>query len=176
VAPLVIERWSYAGPILVAVTVVLVFGLIYGRHFFLARFLGSKKLWHEAIAHYETFESRAKKLNLGRLTLPLFLSVYTYDGVALAKNNMAFCYMNLRVLDQAKRLCLEALEIDSKYAVPHVNLGIIAALQNDAATAAARLERGYLLGYRNQGAQEQVRRILARLNVAAGSAMSDERR
>ena len=83
-----------AAKLLAVLVLVWLLLLSLSRHFLLARFLGSRKRWREAIAHYERFESTARRLRLGSVSLPFFMSIYTYNGIALAKNNMAFCYMN----------------------------------------------------------------------------------
>lgn len=171
-SPLIVDMSAYLIEILLAILVVCAFILIVGWQFFVARYLGKGKHWQAAIDHYKAFEARASKLRLGKVSLPVFMSIYTYSGVALAKNNMAFCYMNRGDLGEAKRLCHEALEIDPKYAVPHINLGVIAALEEDAEAADDWLQRGFELGYRNHGVQRQVRRIFAGVNIAAGSVTS----
>lgn len=172
--PFFVEERSFALPLFVVAAGLLVFVVAYGRDFFAARSFDRRRLWEEAIRRYEAFEARAAKLRLGRFEVPLFLSIYTYSGVALAKSNMAFCYMNAGDLETAKRLCREALEIDGTYAVPYVNLGIIAALEGDASAAEECLEQGFRLGYRNRGVQKQVRRILSAVNVRVGDALSDK--
>lgn len=172
VPPLIGLR-ALAAPISLACLGLLVFLIVYGRDFFIARSLDRRKRWQEAIERYKAFEARAARFSVGRFEIPVFLSIYTYSGVALAKNNMAFCYMNAGDLEEAERLCREALELDGKYAVPYVNLGIIAALRGDASASAECLERGFRLGYRNRGIQKQVQQILARVNVDLGDVLAD---
>ena len=170
----VIDVRAYAVEALTAILIVVGLVLVFGWHFFVARYLGAMKDWSAAINHYEAFEASARRLNFGPISLPLFMSLYTFNGVALAKNNLAFCFMNTGELEAAERSCDEALQIDPKYAVPHINLGIIAALQRDPDAAANHLQRGFDLGYRDRGVQRHVRRILEATNVAAGRSLSNQ--
>jgi len=172
--PLVIDLRAYAVEAVAAFLIVVGLVLVFGWHFFVARYFGARRDWRAAIHHYEVFEASARRLNLGPISLPLFLSLYTFNGVALAKNNLAFCLMNTGELEAAERSCDEAVEIDPKYAVPHINLGIIAALRRDPDVAANHLQRGFDLGYRDRGVQRHVRRILEATNVAAGHLLSSQ--
>lgn len=171
-SPLIFDESAYSQALLVAIPVVggMVVGL--GWRFYVARYMEKKKRWEAAIDHYRAFEARARKLRIGRMHLPVFMSIYTYNGVALALNNMALCHMNLGDLKEAKRLCHEALEVDPKYAVPHINLGVIAALEKDPNAAGDWLQRGFDLGYRDRGVQREVSRILAGVNTTIGRVLS----
>ena len=163
---------AVAIPIAVAVVILVGLTLVFGWHFFVGRSRCAKQDWRAAISHFETFEGTARRLTLGPISLPLFMSLYTFNGVALAKNNLAFCFMNSGELEKARRSCNEALEIDPEYALPHVNLGIIAAFQGRPDAAANHLQRGFDLGYRDRGVQRQVRRILEATNVTTGQILS----
>jgi tetratricopeptide (TPR) repeat protein len=173
--PFLFDLQAIAAEILVPAAVIVGLTLSVGWHFFVGRSCCAKQDWSAAISHFKTFEVRARRLRLGRISVPLFFSLYTFDGVALAKNNLAFCLMNSGELEEARRSCNEALAIDPKYALPHINLGIIAALQGSPDTAASHLQRGFDLGYRDRGVQRQVRQILEATNVKTGDLLSDQK-
>jgi hypothetical protein len=61
-----------------------------------------------------------------------------------------------------------ALQRDPLYAVPYTNLGTIAAMRNDRSTAQLEFRRAVELGFSPTGAQELLRRALAKANATVG--------
>jgi tetratricopeptide (TPR) repeat protein len=165
-APWAVSRWI--GLVLLVVLLILA---VIGRDFFIGRYRLRKRAWRPAIESFKRFEHRLETSTWGALLLPLYLSTYTFDGVAVARNNIAIALMNLRQLDEAEGWLRSALRRDPLYALAYVNLGIVAALRKDEAGARRQLQRAVDLGYSATGAQLLLRRALARANEAIGRAL-----
>lgn len=157
--------------IVVAMLVVFVALLVtWGRDFYRGRSFLRRRQWARALRHFERYERKLSAARFHRLLNALHLSIYTRDGVALALNNIAVCRMNLREMPAATQALKLALARDPRYAVPHANLAVIAALAGDEATALEELAEAARLGYAEQGAQLLVRRALASANATLGKA------
>lgn len=150
---------------------VLMVALLAGKSFFLGRSAMRAGRWDDAFQAFQTFHDQ--QLGRGwqaRLSF-LFAGIYTADGVALALNNQGAVRLNQRQLDEAEALFRKALARDRQYAMPHVNLAIVAAMRGDAATAEAESTRARELGFRRRGLQQAVRAALAATNGALGSSL-----
>ena len=157
----------------IVVAVLLVFVALvvtWGRDFYRGRLLVRRRQWARALRHFERYERRLSAARFHRLLNALHISIYTSDGVALALNNIAVCRMNLQEMPGATHALKLALLHDPRYAVPHVNLAVIAALAGDEATALEELAEAARLGYAEQGTQLLVRRALASANTKLGKA------
>ena len=145
------------------------FGLVlYARDFLIGRYRTSKLDWRKAIESYSRFEKKLLASRWSGVLIPIHLSLYTFDGVAIARNNIAQSFMNLKELDEAVRWLRSALQRDPLYAIPYVNLGTIAALRDDEQTAKLEFRRAVELGFSPARAQALLRRALAKANTAAG--------
>lgn len=160
-----------AGVVALAVFVAAVFA---GRDFFVGRFRMRQRRWDEALAAFEAFESKQLSSRLRRALAPLFVGIYSYDGVAIALNNQAVVRLNQGKFPQAEELLRRALSRDAPYAIPHVNLAILFALMGNAAEASREHELAQSLGFRGAGLQQRIRTLLARTNTAVGAAASSE--
>jgi tetratricopeptide (TPR) repeat protein len=145
--------------------------VFWSRDFLVARYYMRRREWRKAIALFAAFENVLLTRPLPRLRTLLYSGFYTFDGVALTRNNIGVAHMNLSELDEAERWLRRALERDANYAVACVNLGAVALLRRDDAEARRNFERAVSLGFSSTGAQLVARRILARANVAAGAAL-----
>lgn len=151
---------------------VLVVAIIAGRDFFVGRVRLSQKRWDEALTAFEAFEAKQLSSRWRRALAPLFVGIYSHDGVAIALNNQAVARLNQGSLTQAQELLQRALSRDAPYAIPHVNLAILAALQGNAAEASREQQLAHELGFRGAGLQRRIRALLSRTNTAVGAAVT----
>ena len=149
---------------------ILAFGLVlsvWARDFLIGRYRNSRRDWRKAIESYRRFEKKLLANRWSSLLVPIYLSIYTFDGVAIARNNIAQAFINLGELDEAGGWLRSALQRDPLYATPYINLGIIAAMRKDGAKAQREFQRAVDLGYSPTGAQQLLRRVLAKMNEEA---------
>ena len=149
----------------------IVFGVLIAilcKDFLIARSRTKKQDWEGAIEHYNKFERSIKSHQQRGINLPIFMSLYTFDGIALTNNNRAQCYMNVHRNQDAKNDLECAVTLDNLYAIPHINLAILAAQKGDESSAKKELEMAQALGYKSEGAQKLIRTYLAKVNVTIG--------
>jgi tetratricopeptide (TPR) repeat protein len=142
--------------------------LVYARDFLMGRYRTGKREWRKALESYSSFEKKLLASRLSVVLVPIYLSIYSFDGVAIARNNIAQSLMNLNELDEAVRWLRTALQHDPLYCIPYTNLGTIAALRGDTAAAQLEFRRAVDLGFSPRGAQELLRRALAKAHESAG--------
>jgi tetratricopeptide (TPR) repeat protein len=148
------------------------FGLaVYARDFMIGRYRTGKREWRHGIDSYLRFEKKLLSSRLSVVLIPLHLSLYSFDGVAIARNNIGQCLMGLNELDEAVRWLRSSLQRDPMYAVPYTNLGTIAALRGDAAAAHIEFRRAVELGFSPAQAQRLLRQALAKANKEGGGGM-----
>jgi tetratricopeptide (TPR) repeat protein len=160
--PLIEALWAAAG--LLALGLILV---VWGRDFVIGRYRMRRRDWQRALERFKRFEHKLLDNPLSALLMPLYVGIYSFDGVAIARNNIGVCLINLTEMDQAVRWFRAALQRDPLYPVPYINLATIAATRNDAATIQREIRRAVELGYSPAGAQLLLRRLLARANESA---------
>jgi tetratricopeptide (TPR) repeat protein len=132
-----------------------------GRPYFQARDLMRKKDWERAAVAMAGYEQQQSAGGWpGRLAF-LYVGFYSYDGVAVARNNLGAIRLEQQRLDDAKRHFERALERDARYAMPWANLAIIAARQHDRAESDRCRERARALGFRRRGFDAMVADLLA---------------
>ena len=149
----------------------IVFGVLLAilcKDFLIARSRTKKHDWEGAIEHYNKFEMSIKSHQQRGINLPIFMSLYTFDGIALTNNNRAQCYMNVHRNQDAKNDLEFAVSLDKLYAIPHINLAILAAQKGDEPGAKKELELAQELGYKAKGAQKLIRSYLAKVNETIG--------
>lgn len=161
--PLAVGLWVAVA--LIALGLVLT---AWGRDFMIGRYRSRRREWDKAIESYQRFEKMLLTSRFGELFVPLYLGIYTFDGVAIARNNIAQALMNLGKLEEAEGWLRSALQRDPMYAIPYTNLGTIAALRGQESHARRQFQKAVDLGYSPTGAQQLLRRALARANEAAG--------
>lgn len=142
--------------------------MVWGRDFLIGRYRTRRREWQLALERYRRFEQKLLSHRWSSLLTPLYLSIYSFDGVAIGRNNIAHSLMHLGELDEAVRWLRSALQRDPLYPIPYTNLATVAAMRKDLATAESHLRRAVELGYSPTGAQLLLRRLLALANESAG--------
>lgn len=160
--------WQAVLSVASAVLIVFIAMVIWGRDFFAGRRHTRRREWGRAAESYQRFEQKLLKARWRRATVVLYLGIYSFDGVAIARNNIAQSFMNAGDLDKAVAWLRSALLRDPLYAVPYVNLSVIAAMRRDEATARREMSKAVHLGYSSVGAQRILRRALAKANENLG--------
>jgi hypothetical protein len=145
--------------------VLLVLGLasvsfVVARQFFAGRRHLRKKRWVEAITRFQAFEAELQQSAWKRRLSWLASGVYTTDPVALARNNVGVIHLEKEKLDLAEQALHSALERDAQYAVPHLNLAVVAAKRGDRATMDSELAEAARLGLADAKAHAKVRAAL----------------
>ncbi|MGH8177817.1 MAG: tetratricopeptide repeat protein [Steroidobacter sp.] len=162
--------WQAALSVAAAVLVAFIAMAIWGRDYFIGRRHTRRRDWARAVESYQRFEKKLLSAPWHRATVVLYLGIYSFDGVAITRNNIAQSLMNAGELDRAVAWLRSALLRDPLYAAPYVNLSVIAAMRRDEATARREMQKAVHLGFSPAAAQ----RIL-RLALEKGSQRSDER-
>jgi tetratricopeptide (TPR) repeat protein len=139
--------------------------------YFIARHHTRRRRWRKAAERYQVFEKKLLAGSWRRATVLVYLSIYTFDAIAIVRNEIAQSLMNLDEFEVAERWLKEALDRDLQFAPAYVNLGAIAAIRRDAVTARKQISRAVHLGYSPEGAQQVLRRALARGNAAGGGSV-----
>jgi tetratricopeptide (TPR) repeat protein len=140
---------------------------ILARDWFIARRHAKRNQWAQAITHYQRLEKKLLTARWHRLTVALFPSIYSLDSVAIVRNTIAQCFLQAEDLEQAVSWLRSALQRDPLYAVPYVNLALIAAIRKDETNARREMTRAVQLGFNPLTAQRILHRALTR-------AMSDD--
>ena len=147
---------------LIVAMVVFGFGLAtFARDYLVGRWNVHRRDWRKALVRFEAFEKKVLETRLGFVLIPIYTSIYSFDGVAIARNNMAECLIKLDALEDAERWLRSSLQRDPLYAVPYTNLGTIAALRADRAGAELAFRRAIELGFNPAAARELLRRARA---------------
>jgi len=139
---------------------------IYARDFLVGRFRMRRRDWRKAIESFTKFEKKLGETGLGFVLTPIYLSIYSFDGVAIARNNIGRSLFELKEFDDAERWLRSALQRDPLYALPYTHLGTIAAFRGDAKTAEREFRRAVELGFSPIVAQTLLRRALMQAEKA----------
>lgn len=150
----------------ILVVVLLLAALAYD--FFVARHHTKRRRWRAAADRFEKFEKKLLRASWLRATVLVYLTIYSFDAIAIVRNEVAQSLLNLDEFTTAERWLKGALERDLQYAEPYVNLAAIAAIRRDAVTAKRHISRAVGLGYSPEGAQQVLRRALARADAMSG--------
>jgi len=159
------EVTLYLGAAVLVVAAVLA---VWARDFLVGRYRMRQRRWREAAERYQRFEAKLLAVSWGKLAVVLYLSFYSFDGVAICRNNIGQSLMNMQDLDGAEQWLRRALQRDPLYAVPYLNLGVVAALRGDKERAVREFGRAVQLGFDPQGAQRLFRQVTARINENTG--------
>jgi tetratricopeptide (TPR) repeat protein len=133
---------------------------ILAREFFASKRLMRKRQWQAAVDKLKKLEQKLLNASWQRASPVLYLNVYTFDGVALVRNQIGQCFMNLEDPDQAVRWFRSALMRDPQFAIPYVNLALIAAQRRDETNARREMTRAVQLGFNPARASQLLRRAL----------------
>lgn len=158
----IVTRLPWQAAVAVCGAVLLAFAAlaVWGRDYLVASRCRRRRDWAQAIARYRSFERRLAKGSWRRAAIVLFLNVYTFDGVALARNNIGRAQMEAGALDEAVKTLRSALERDPQFALPYVHLATIAARRGDAVNARREMSRAVQLGFSPIAAERILRREL----------------
>jgi tetratricopeptide (TPR) repeat protein len=159
--PFAIVTWLLVASLLVGAAL-----CIWGRDFFVGRQCTRQRKWQEAAKRYQRFETKLLAAPWRKLAIVLYFGIYTFDGVALARNHVAQSLINLGDLDGAEQWLRRALQSDPMYALPYLNLGVVAALRGDQARAAREMGKAVQLGFNPDDAHRLLRRTLASVHDA----------
>ena len=91
---------------------------IWGRDFFVGRRHTRRREWSAAVESYQRFERKLLGARWRQLAVVLYLGIYTFDGVAVARNNIGQALMNAGDLDGAVRWLRAALQRDPSTQCP----------------------------------------------------------
>lgn len=142
---------------------------VWGRDHFIARHHAKRRRWTQAVERYERFEKKLLRARWPKLTVMLYLSIYSLDGVAVTRNSIGQILLNAGDLEGAVRWLRAALQRDPLYAVPYVNLSVIAAMRRDENMARREMTRAVQLGFNPNSAQRILRRAIDAANEQSGS-------
>ena len=145
--------------------VLLIFALaavsyVVSRRFFAGRRHLKKKQWVDALTSFQAFEQELDSSSWKRRFSYLASGIYTRDPVAIARNNIGVVHLENGKLELAEAGFRSALERDGEYAVPHLNLAVIAAKRGDSASMEQRLADAQRLGLTDKKALAKVRSAL----------------
>lgn len=119
-----------------------------------------KKQWVEALTAFRTFEDKLTA-SPGRQKLAwLAWGVYSLDPIAVARNGTGVVHLENGKLELAEAAFFSALARDGSYAVPHVNLAVVAARRKDAAVMEQQLAEAARLGVTSAKVAKKVRAAL----------------
>src|SRR5262245_37061183 len=124
-----------------AIAVVAALLVFFGRNFLVARYHMRKRAFSDALPLFRRFEQQLTANPLRVLLTPLYFGIYTFNGIALTRNNIGVCLMNQGELDEAEHVLRTALALDPQYAIAFVNLGVIAGLRGDAVEAERHMRK-----------------------------------
>jgi hypothetical protein len=131
---------------------------IASRDFFAGRRALRQKRWVDALRSLQRFE--AQLTSPGRRALSwLAASVYSFDAVAIARNLVGVVHLENGKLDLAEAAFRSALQSDPLYAVPHLNLAVVAARRGDRPQMEAQLGQATRLGLTSKKAHANVRAL-----------------
>ncbi len=147
---------------LAAALLLLVILMVWARHYLIGRYRARRRRWPKAIESYQRFEQMLLTNRHSHLLMPLYMGIYTLDGVAVTRNLIAQALMRLDKLDEAEGWLRSALQRDPLFAVPYANLGVIAAVRREEAQARRHSVKAVELGFNPVGAQQMLARALAR--------------
>src|SRR5690606_5148910 len=101
---------------------------LWGRDYLVARRRLRRREWLEAVEGFQRFERKASKGGWRWASVLLHLSIYSFDGVAIARNGVGQALIGAGQLDRAVTWLRSALQRDPQYPVPYVNLAVVAAM------------------------------------------------
>ncbi len=133
-----------------------------GRQLFYARLLMRQRKYVEAAQALQRFEAEQESSGFRRLVGVLIAGRYTPNAVAVAENDLGAIASENGRHDVAKKHFERALALDPLYAIPHVNLALLAASAKDGPAAQAAAEKAKALGFSARGLQRALDAIAAR--------------
>lgn len=138
----------------------------YYRDLFTARGLLDEGRHAESAAHGERFLVQVRRRPWLKRRVWLGGTVYTPDPEAMALNNLGAAHLESGRFEGAASAFEAALALDPEYPIPHHDLALLRAAQDDDRGAAGLLRPAHELGYRRtdvDGLIHQAQSLLARL-------------
>jgi len=133
---------------------------VWGRDMLIARRHSKKKNYARAVERYERFEKKLISLGWPRVAFVLYPNIYSFDGIAVARNYIGQDLLKAKDLDRAVVWLRAALQHDPFYPVPYVSLAVIAATRGDASTAKREMTKAVQLGFDTTSAQRILQKAL----------------
>lgn len=134
----------------------------FGRDLLIARWHSRRRRFDKALQRYERFEKALKRTNWNAWAIVLFPNIYSFDGIAVARNHVAQELIKMKDLDRAVVWLRAALQHDPLYPVPYVNFAVIAAMRDDANGAKREMTKAVQLGFNPISAQRILQRALSK--------------
>jgi hypothetical protein len=147
------------GPFVLLLVAATLTSYVAAYDFFAGRRHLKKKRWMDAIDRLQRFEEKVAKSALRRRLSFLATGVYSSDPIAIARNNVGVVHLENGKLELAERSFSSALERDSLYAVPHLNLAVVAAKRGDEGAREQRLSEAARLGLNQKKVHARVRAV-----------------
>lgn len=135
---------------------------VFGRDLLIARWHSRRRRFDKALQRYERFEKALKRARWNAWAIVLFPNIYSFDGIAVARNHVAQEFIKMKDVDRAVVWLRAALQHDPLYPVPYVNLAVIAAMREDALNAKREMTKAVQLGFNPISADRILRRALAK--------------
>ncbi|MCB9603865.1 MAG: hypothetical protein H6720_26390 [Sandaracinus sp.] len=143
-----------------------------GREFLRGRAAMRRGELDRAIACFERFLDHLAARPRG--LRGLWMSWDTADPVAMSWNNVGVCHLARLRLDDAEEALGRARDRDARYALPHVNLAIVAQLRGHGDEALVHAAEAKRLGYSGSKLAAALRRAVAAHSMAVGDALTTE--
>lgn len=134
----------------------------FGRDLLIARWHSRRKKFDKALQRYERFERALKRSSWNAWAIVLFPNIYSFDGIAVARNHVAQELIKMKDIDRAVVWLRAALQHDPLYPVPYVNLAVVCAMRADAVNAKREMTKAVQLGFNPISAQRILQRALAK--------------
>jgi hypothetical protein len=148
---------SVAGvPLFITLLVAAAVSYITARDVFAARRAIRQRRWVDALMSLQKFEAKPPPRPLCWLTM----STYSFEPVAIARNLSGIVHLENNNLDLAQAAFQSALAKDPLYAVPQLNLAVVAARRKDTAAMERHLAEAKRLGLSGKKAHARVRALL----------------
>jgi len=122
----------------------------------------------KAIEPLERMAEALRSAPWKRKSLWLGWSVYTVDALAMTLNNLGAAHQRSGDRDAARRAFDEARTIDNRYALPHLGLAGLAAMEGDRAATEAHRARAVALGFRGSSVDQLIREAQTVLAAVEG--------
>ena len=151
---------AWRAPFVLTLLLLSLVSFAFARDFFIGRRHIKKQRWMEAILCFQRFESQLLSSALRRRLAWLAAGIYSFDPVAIARNNVGVVHLENGKLELAEAAFRSALERDPPYAVAHLNLAVVAARRSDKATMEQQLTHASRLGLTQRKIHARVRAAL----------------
>jgi hypothetical protein len=144
--------WIMTGVLVLALSVV----AVVGRELFKARVLMKQREYVGAAQALQKFQAEQRASGLRRMVGAVLAGRYTFDAIAVAENDLGAVASEAGRADVAQKHFEAAAQLDPGYAIPHVNLALLAAGRAEANAAFTAAAKARELGFRSRGLQRAI--------------------